>query len=413
MDFTRADVFVYQVLDCLVTEYDYKIVNVPREKKDIWIANEKNDTFPMIRLNAQSTSSTIFEQDYLGKVKSALMMVLNKQAPLLMINTNEESSSFVEEDYVQIVLTSDKVSDTSLFDAFPKLARALKVVDNNEQECIRLQHHLQSNQMHKLKESRKFKWSTAPKVTVVIAAFCVLVFAIIQLFVYNGSDSWLATLIASGGYYKALVVYNQEYWRILTTGFIHLDFITLLFYIMAIFQVGRICEKVYPVSKYAIIFLGSLFVGNVFPLIFNDNIVTFGLGAGLFGALAALVVYARDTKLYKNKLWKMQFNQIIFITLISSFLNGNAFSSQVGGFLTGLFLAIIFYQGESLKIYKKHFIACGIIILGVIGYAGLQVNSAYPQLSELDKAVVKEYKALGFEEYAKQIETRLKDAYKE
>lgn len=413
MEFTNADVFVYQILDCLVTQYDYKIVNVPRDKKDIWIANEKQEQFPMIRLNPQSVSSTIFERDYLGKIKSALSMVLNKEAPLLMINTNEDSVSFVEEEYIQIVLTADRVSDASLFEAFPKLSNAVKLVEDNEQECKRLQYHLQSNQMHKLKEARKFKWSTAPKVTIIIAAFCVLVFGIVQLFVYQGNESWLATLVASGGYYKALVVYNQEYWRILTTGFLHLDFITLLFYILAIFQVGHICEKVYPMWKYAIIFLGSLFIGNAFPLVFNDNIVSFGLGAGLFGALAALVVYVRDTKLYKNKLWRMQFNQIVLITLISSFLNGNAFSAQVGGFITGLFLAIIFYHSESLKVYKKHFIACGILLLGILGYSGLQVDSAFPQINELDKAVVQEYETLGFKDYAKQIEARLKSAYEE
>ena len=413
MEFTTADVFVYQILDCLVSEYDYKIVNVPRDKKDIWLANETNAQYPMIRLNAQRSSSTIFEKEYLDKVKSALMMVLNKKTLLLMINTNEESTSFLEDGYMQVVLTQNGVSDANLFDIFPKLRSALHVVENNEEECARLQHHLQANQMQKLKEARKFKWSTAPKVTIVIAAFCVLVFAIVQLLVYQGGDSWLATLVASGGYYKALVVYNHEYWRILTTGFLHLDFITLLFYIMAIFQVGRICEKVYPMWKYAIIFLGSLLIGNIFPLIFDDNIVSFGLGAGLFGALASLVVYARDTKLYKNKMWKMQFNQIILITLISSFLNGNAFSAQIGGFITGLFLSVILYKSENLQVYKKHFAACGVIVLLMLSYAALQVNSAYPQLSELDKAIVKEYNSLGLKDYAKQIETRLNNAYEE
>lgn len=412
MEYTNADVFVYQILDCLVTQYDYKIVNVPRNKKDIWLASETNTKYPMIRLSSVVSTSSVFEQDYLSKIKSALSMVLNKQSPLLIINTNDKSQSFVEGDIVQVLMTDERISDAAIISEFPYLENVLHKVDNNQAECARLTRHLESNQMHKMKEARKFKWSNAPQVSCVIGAIMLAAFLIVQ-FVFHPSLADISGYVVAGGYYKALVVHASEYWRVITTGFINLDIITLLFYIMVLYQVGKFNEKVYVKWKYALIFFGSLFIGNTFPLLFDGNVVSIGMGAGVFGVLAAFIVYVIDAKLYKNKLLRIQINQIVMIAFITMILNSATLSSQVGGLFAGLFISAILYDSKQLKEYKKHFLLCGVIILAMLGYYGLHVDNAYPEIADFDASIVKQYKELGLKDYASHIEGSLKKAYEE
>lgn len=412
MEYTNADVFVYQILDCLVTKYDYKIVNVPRNKKDIWLANEANTKYPMIRLSAVVSTSAVFEQDYLSKIKSALSMVLNKKSPLLIINTNDKSQSFIEGDIVQILMNDELISDSSVLSEFPDLKFALKKVEDNQSECARLTRHLESNQMHKMREARKFRWSDAPKVSCGIAVAMVVIYLIMQMFVSPGYSD-VSGYVVAGGYYKALVVYANEYWRILTTGFINLDLINVLFYAMVLYQIGKICEKVYGQYKYALIFFGSLFVGNMFPLIFNSNIVSIGMSAGVFGVLGAFIIYVIDANLYKNKIARIQINQVIMIAIISMMLNGATLAAHLGGLLVGSFIAIIVYNSQKLKDYKKHFAICGAVMLVMLGYYAIQVDTAYPEISDLDSKIVDKYKELGLTDYANHIDKSLKEAYEE
>ena len=72
----------------------------------------------MIRLNAECTSSSLFERDYLEKIKSALSFVLQHDSRLLIINTNKESVSFVEEDMMQVVMTDELISYFRNFSCF-------------------------------------------------------------------------------------------------------------------------------------------------------------------------------------------------------------------------------------------------------------------------------------------------------
>ncbi len=413
MNYSTEDVFVYQIMDVLVTQYDYKIVNVPRSKKDIWLAKEGNHEFPMIRLNAECTSSSLFERDYLEKIKSALSFVLQHDSRLLIINTNKESVSFIEEDMMQVVMTDELISDSHIFEIFPALHNVLHKVSDNKNECARLTRHLETVQMRK-QRAQRFSWKNIPKVSLAISIIAIVAFALLEFIRQQCQDyTSVAPYVVGGAYYKAFVYHLNEYWRFLTTGWIHLDIIILLFYIMILFQIGRICEKEYGRLKYTIIFLVSLVIGNVFPYLFEGNCISMGMGPGIFGILAALLFQVWRKKSYQNPIIKMQINQIILICLISMMYNSISIYALVGGFITGLFIAILCSKDKKVQPYRIHFGICALMILAILGYGFQKVDSAYPQLDDVDDTVIKEYRALGLDGYADYIEKSLKTAYEE
>ena len=84
MQYNDEDVFVYQLMDMLVCDYNYKIVNVPGGKRDVWLANDQHERFPMIRLTSAQSTSIVFEKDYISKIKKALSIVIRSDKPLLI-----------------------------------------------------------------------------------------------------------------------------------------------------------------------------------------------------------------------------------------------------------------------------------------------------------------------------------------
>lgn len=109
-----------------------------------------------------------------------------------------------------------------------------------------------------------------------------------------GQPSWapsLATLVALGGLGWPLVVENGEWWRLVSTAFLHGSFSHLLFNGLALFFVGRLLEGLIgPVWLLALYFIGAL-GGSLMSLAINPpNIVSIGASGAIMGLLAASLI---------------------------------------------------------------------------------------------------------------------------
>lgn len=415
MIYTDADVFVYQILDVLVSEYNYQIISVPNNKKDLWLANSKNEEYPLLRLNALASTSIVFEKEYIEKVKAALRFVFKMEdIPLVIINTNEESETFTDLNTRQIIVTDTRISEPNLLTQFPKLQDAIHKVEDNQEECAKCAMHLEKKQYQRIKAARKFSWKKLPLISSVIAAMITFVF--IGLVFLHAGDSGIdfaTSLVSYGGYYKALVAYHGEFWRIFTMSFFHSDPWLVLFYVIGLIQMGTILEKQYKKGNYFIIFIVSLLVGNLCTYAYDNNDVFLGIGAGVFGIMGSLIPYLWDTKLYKNRLFSTRISQIVLIQVINIMFSTVSYSGILVGLITGCLLGFILYPSKRLENAKKHFVVCLIAIVGMIGYLAYNVNGAYPKHEEFDKRVVSKYRELGFDDYADKIEKCLIGAYEE
>ncbi len=407
MEYTNADVFVYQILDCLVSEYEYKIVNIPRAKKDIWLANPDNKKYPIIRLNAQVSASAIFENDYLKRVQIGLASVLGKKYDVFIVNTNEESSPFHEGQFFQIVLNDEQISHDSIYTTFPKLKQAIRIVEDKQAECTRLTKHLESVQKEKMKLQTKFSIKKLPVISTTIFAIIALAYIVSIFLVMRHSSTFAAGLVAAGAYYKTMIVEMHEYWRFITMSFIHSDILTVLFFGFALIQIGNLCERVYKPIAYIFIFISSLLIGNLFPFIFNGNEIFFGIGSGVFGLLGALILVVFKNKLYMNRFVATQLSNVYLLMFICFLMEGISATSLFGGFIWGILMAFIVYPDDSLKPYRLHFVFSSIILLAGLVYGMSNIQSALPTHEQLDEEIVKQYETLGLKGYAQQIEKQL------
>lgn len=154
------------------------------------------------------------------------------------------------------------------------------------------------------------------------------------------------------------LIEDGQWWRIITSIFIHGGFIHLLFNMFSLFLFGPELEKIAGKARFITIYLLAGIFGNVVTFVFQEGMYA-SVGAsgaifGIFGAFAALVYYTRRTMPQLKQI----IMPLIIISVIITFLSPNVNSaSHLGGLITGFLLGLSYFSPKNIirwrKIYRK------------------------------------------------------------
>ena len=137
-----------------------------------------------------------------------------------------------------------------------------------------------------------------PIVTLILIVLNVAIFHPLELRLIASSQD-LSPLIQFGAYSYHLIVEDGEYWRLLTSTFLHAHALHLLLNMGILFLLGSLLEGVYGRSRFLFLYLISAIVSSVASLPFVQN----ALGVGASGAVFGLVGVAVALGLrYKDRL---------------------------------------------------------------------------------------------------------------
>jgi rhomboid protease GluP len=142
---------------------------------------------------------------------------------------------------------------------------------------------------------------------------------------------------------------NGEWWRVLTSVFIHADFFHVLFNMFSLFLFGPELEKIAGKARFLTIYLLAGIFGNVLTFAIQNSFYA-SLGAsgaiyGILGAFAALVYYTRHTMPQLKQI----IMPIIIIGVIITFLQpGINITSHLGGLATGIVLGLIYFTPKNI-----------------------------------------------------------------
>jgi len=157
--------------------------------------------------------------------------------------------------------------------------------------------------------------------------------------------SWnesLYQLLALQGYF---VFIKEDYYRLISSMFLHNNEIHLLMNMLSLFMVGRMLEQNISKLSYLSIYFISGVSGSLLYIYFNPFSVAVGASGaifGLFGALAGFIF------VHRNRMRKkfIQFMRDFGIILVINFFIGLVFpsiamSAHVGGLIIGLIGGVI------------------------------------------------------------------------
>lgn len=210
----------------------------------------------------------------------------------------------------------------------------------------------------------------------VLIGLNVLVFGITALQAQSVVDNNRASLFLDGSLIPSLVA-GGEYWRLLTSGFLHFGNyggygpIHLIFNMFALYVLGRDLEVALGRIRFLTVYLLSLFGGSVAVMLFGGayDQVAGASGAiyGLFGGIAVVVFRA-----------KMNPRPVLILLGINIFLSialpGISLLGHLGGLVVGaLATAAMVYAPRNSNLVRFQVWACVGLAVVLVAAVGLRV----------------------------------------
>ncbi len=200
---------------------------------------------------------------------------------------------------------------------------------------------LETEFMDKLKQLTPYSFFTY-----LIVALCVLVY--IAMGVLEGFEACLepngVALLRFGADYGPLVA-GGEWYRIITSAFVHIGLVHILFNMVILWQIGNFVERLYGNLLFLVVYLGSAAAGSLMSLTANPTIISAGASGAIFGLYGALLAYMvrRHGTIPLHMVSGIRNGAIAFIAfnLMYGMQSGIDNWCHLGGLLGGFFLGVI------------------------------------------------------------------------
>jgi len=207
--------------------------------------------------------------------------------------------------------------------------------------------------------------NATPIATQAIIAINVIVY-LAELFTGSGFGGVDGTVADKGALVGPLVQQQDEWWRLVTSGFLHASFFHIAFNMFFIWMIGRSLEPAIGTARFVVAYAASLLCGSLGVMVFEFNSVAVGASGAAFGLLGALIAEARARG---SDLWSTGLLQIALLNFAFTFFYpGIAIGAHVGGFAGGLLVGVIYDQCDRRRLPRAVSLAAGAAV-GVIAFA--------------------------------------------
>jgi membrane associated rhomboid family serine protease len=161
-------------------------------------------------------------------------------------------------------------------------------------------------------------------------------------------------------------VADGEWWRLVTSGFVHFDLLHILFNMLILYQVGLVLEPGTGPTRFASLYGASLLAGSFGALILSPDAYTGGASGAVFGVAAAATV-----ALFRQGVgfWQTGFGPLLVVNVVLSFVLPNI---SVGGHLGGLVGGALVAEGmlqarRRQQVWLGYVAALAVAAVSVVG----------------------------------------------
>jgi membrane associated rhomboid family serine protease len=145
----------------------------------------------------------------------------------------------------------------------------------------------------------------------------------------GGGTVWYHALL-----YGPFISQSHEYWRLLTSGFLHDGLFHILVNMLSLYWVGMVLEPAVGRVNFAAIYFTSLLAGSFGALLFQPDIPTVGASGAIFGIFGALIVVAYHRGI---PIWQSGLGFVLVLNLLFSVtFSGISIGGHLGGLAAGL-----------------------------------------------------------------------------
>jgi len=172
-----------------------------------------------------------------------------------------------------------------------------------------------------------------PRVTFALIAINVLAYLGEEGQLTLSGTSIHGPLIEEGILYRYGVGVEHQYWRLVTSGFLHENLLHIAFNMYLLYLLGMMLEPALGSVKFAAIYFTSLLAGS-FGALFATGAPSLGASGAVFGLMGAAVIELRARRM---SVMESGIGGLIIINLILSFTFANiSVGAHIGGLIGGV-----------------------------------------------------------------------------
>ena len=229
-----------------------------------------------------------------------------------------------------------------------------------------------------------------PALTYILIAVNVLVWLVILAISFFSQNSYDSLILNLGAKINSLIL-KGEFWRLITSMFLHSGIFHLLANCYSLYYLGTQIESLFGSKRFAVIYIFSGILGSVTSFAFTTS-PSVGASGAIFGLMGALLyIMYRKPMLFKTSLGRGIIT-IVAINLALGFTkDGIDYYAHIGGLIGGFLITGTFFrqnENNSKTVWLSGirsliisvFLALAILVYGIKA----PMNSVFSMMEELN-----------------------------
>jgi membrane associated rhomboid family serine protease len=173
------------------------------------------------------------------------------------------------------------------------------------------------------------------------------------------------TMIRFGTDYTPLTLAGQ-WWRLLTSIFLHFGLMHIAFNMLALYVNGRMAERIYGSARYLVIYLVAGVTGSLASLLWHPLVNGAGASGAIFGILGALLAFfvkkesgvpASVIKVQRNSAMVFIAYNLLYGAGIQGIDNAAHLGGLIGGLIMGYLLSRPLTAGRNQRAWTRQWVA--------------------------------------------------------
>jgi membrane associated rhomboid family serine protease len=138
-------------------------------------------------------------------------------------------------------------------------------------------------------------------------------------------------------------VAHGQWWRLLTSGFLHENILHVGMNMLVLYWLGRMLEPAIGSVRFAAVYMVSLLAGSFGALLLTPHSFTVGASGAIFGLAGCAVVEMRSRNI---PIMQSGLGTLIVINLLFSFSGGISIGGHIGGLVGGAIAGLALQLAE-------------------------------------------------------------------
>jgi rhomboid protease GluP len=375
----KNDELVMKLLHYFITEKGYNPIVLHGAQNEIWLENLDQD-YKIVRIvsnyihNNEQLDFDIFKTKNIMKKIKRKTFSFNMNALSIFLNLGDNvhfdndkfGSNLIAIDLKDF---NDLEKEEAVIKSFPDICKKEESSEDGFNLFMKLTKEINDKNEVEAKKAEDIFTKKKPVITYALIIINVLVFIAMYIF-GKGSEDTL-TLLLFGANYPVLVRAG-DYYRLITSAFLHAGLLHLIFNNYALYVIGSQLESFLGKAKFLIIYLVSAICGSLMSMLFSDGI-SVGASGAIFGLLGSLLYFGYNYRVYLGTVLKSQIIPLIILNLVIGFITpGIDNAAHIGGLLGGLGMTMALGIKYKTSTFEK---VNGKIIMAV--YIGFLIFMAF------------------------------------